>query len=133
VPDQALTALLGQGIAGVIAVLFIGLYLRELAEHKASKTTHNSELRTVLEKAAAEAKDVSGRAEYKTQELHRDYQEQLRELYEQMSALREAHSERERMALQTIEYFARQQVEAVEELAKLGELLRRAYERARRQ
>jgi len=71
VPDQALTALLGQGIAGIIAVLFIGLYLRELAEHKASKTEHNSELRTVLEKAAAEAKDVSGRAEYKTQELLR--------------------------------------------------------------
>lgn len=128
-PEQALTAILGHGIVGVIAALFIGLYLRELTDHKASK----SELRSVLEKAAADAKEASARSEYKTQELHRDYQEQLRELYEQISALRDAHYERERMALQTIEYFARQQVEAVEELTKLGELLRRAYERARRQ
>lgn len=128
-PEQALTAILGHGVVGAIAALFIGLYLRELSEHKAAK----NELRSLLEKAANDAKEAAIHTEYKTQELHREYQEQLRELYEQISALRDAHYERERMALQTIEYFARQQVEAVEELTKLGELLRRAYERARRQ
>ena len=130
--EQALTALLSQGILGVIAVLFLGLYIRESTEGKAAREAHASELRKILEQAAKERQELNDRQEFRTKELHAEYQEQLSALYEQLNALREAHSERERTALQSIEYFARQEVEAVEELSKIGELLRRAYERARR-
>ena len=131
--EQALNVLLSQGTLGLVAALFIGLYLKELSENKVTRNAHTAELRALLEQAAKEQQELSARNEYRTKELHESYQAELRELYEQIHALREAHAERERTALQTIEYFARQTVEAVEELAKVGELLRRAYERARRQ
>lgn len=70
------------------------------------------------------------RREHKT---YRDKSERdLRSLLEKNNALREEHATRERSALQTIEYFAKAEVEAVEELGRIASALRKAYERLRR-
>ena len=57
---------------------------------------------------------------------------EVRGLLDKINDLHETHATRERTSLQTVEYFAKAQVEAVEELGRIASALRKAYDRLRR-
>lgn len=121
------TSFVREGIMGSVAVLFIGLYLKERAAHDESRRV-----------CAQKVDDVNGKLTSTTQRLHEErivatnvltaeYGEQTRELLEQLHSLREANAERERSYQNSIEFFAKSEVEAVEELGRIAETLRRSY------
>lgn len=119
--DQIIRAFLAHGVVGLVAALFIWLYIREIGEHQKTREKHSAELKAAYAAAAAEKTAVLTQAAA-----------QERAFFEQMNDLREAHAMRERASLQTIEYFAKAEVEAVEELGRIAQALRKAYERLRR-
>jgi|JI10StandDraft_1071094.scaffolds.fasta_scaffold192974_3 hypothetical protein len=102
------------GIVGVIAALFIGLYILEKTAHSKSRDAHALELKT----AVAEATKLA--------EANR---REAQELLGQINEIREAHALRERASLETIKEFATAHVGAVEELGRVAVTLRRLYER----
>lgn len=106
------------GIVGVIAALFIGLYVMEKAAHTKSRDAHAVKLEA-LGKAATELAAAN--------------QKEQQELLGQINDLREAHAVRERACLQTVEEFASAHVRAVEELGRIASTMRKLYERANRQ
>lgn len=116
-----------EGIMGTVAVLFIGLYLKERAAHDLSRKEHATDVVRASEKSAAEVRRLHDERIQATNALGAEYTEQTRELLEQMHALRESHAERERAYQVSIEYFAKSEVEAVEELGRIADTLRRAY------
>lgn len=133
--EELLRLLLSQGVLGVICVLFILLYLRERKEHNTTRTemlqaANALQERAAGEKAALHAQHVAVVKELNAQiqQLQQAHADEQQEMFEQINDLREAHAQRERACLQTVEYFAEQEVKAVEELARIAALLRRAYE-----
>lgn len=115
--DQIVQALLSHGSVGIIAGIFVWLYIRELGEHQ--KTRDKAQ------------KDTESHAKEKHDLMHA-HAALERGLYEQVNELREAHAIRERESLRTIEFFSKSTVEAVEELGRIAQAMRKAYERARR-
>lgn len=134
-PEEILRALLSQGILGVLTALFVGLYLREQYNHQQTAKHAAERAQELLEKAAREAREMAAVhaqqiKEFNTHitDLRTEQANEVRELLEQINDLREAHAQRERACLQTVEFFAKQEVEAVEELSQIAAILRRAYE-----
>lgn len=115
--DQIIRMLLAHGTMGLVAGLLLWLYLAEKGEHK-----------TTRDKAAADLRAIN----QEKQTLVEAHAAQERALLEQINDLREAHATREQACLQTVEYFAKAQVEAVEELGRIAQALRKAYDRLRR-
>jgi len=137
--DQIVRTLLSQGILGIISALFIGLYLKAQIDHREERNQYTSDLKAILEKASKDLQDLATKHAFQLKELNEHQEElraahaeELRELLEQINDLREAHAQRERACLQTVEYFAKQEVEAVEELARIAEMIRRVYEASSR-
>ena len=133
--DQLIRTLLSQGILGIISALFIGLYLRELSEHKAAKTAAAADTKALLEQASKDQQTAADRHAYDLKQLYvqmdalrGEHAQEIQDLLQQINDLREAHAQRERACLSTVEFFAKQEVEAVEELARIAEMLRRSYE-----
>lgn len=133
--DQMIRLLLGQGAFGIVAALFVWLYVYEKSEHKASRekhtttvTQHTAQLKETYERLAREKAELVEQLN----ELREEHAQQQRALHEQLNDLREAHAARERACLQTVEYFAKAEVEAVEELGRIAQALRKAHDRLRR-
>lgn len=102
------------GIVGVIAALFIGLYVMEKAAHTKTRDAHAAKLEELYKHATELA------------EINRKEQQ---ELLRQINDIREAHAIRERACLQTVKEFATAQVGAVEELGRIAVTMRRINER----
>jgi hypothetical protein len=110
VEPDLLAAILAQGGLGLVAAVTTSLFLHERREYKAYREKADVDLRALADaKAAAE-----------------------RLLLEKINDIREEGAKRELAALQTVEYFAKAQVESVEELGRIASALRKAYERLRR-
>jgi len=113
-PAELVAQIASTGIVGVIAALFIGLYILEKTAHTKTRDLH-------AEKLEALHKQATGLAETN----HREQQA----LLGQINDIREAHAIRERACLQTVEEFATAQVGAVEELGRIAVTIRRLNER----
>lgn len=101
--EDVIKVILTQGILGVIAALFIGLYLAEKSAH--GKTREGNLLR------------------------ERELMQAQLTLQQQNSDLRETHAVRERQCLQIVEDFAKSLVNAVEELGRVAATIRKINER----
>lgn len=99
---------------GIAAAAAWYLYLRERTEHTETRTKGDV-TRDALIAACTELRIEKAQSE--------------RTLLEQINDLRESHAVRELASLNTLEHFAKSQVEAVEELARIADALRRAYDR----
>jgi hypothetical protein len=130
--DQLIRAFLAHGVIGLVAALFIYLYIRELTEHQKTRDAATKKLEAVGKEHAAEIKTLHSELAAEKTTLLLQSAAQERTFFEQMNDLREAHAMRERASLQTIEFFAKAEVEAVEELGRIAQALRKAYERLRR-
>lgn len=113
-PNEILTQLVSHGIVGVIAALFIGLYLMEKLAHDKTRTAHAEELKVAAEKAERLALAAS---------------QEMRAHLSQINDLREAHAIHEHACLQTVEDFATAQVGAVEELGRIASTIRKIHDR----
>lgn len=107
IPEAILKAVISYGALGVCLAVFIWLYISEKTAHAQARTVHAAELKKIYETHSALE----------------------RALMEQINDLREAHAVRERACLQTVEYFAKTLVQAVEELTRIADVLRRHYAR----
>lgn len=121
------TSFVREGIMGSVAVLFIGLYLKERAAHDATRAACGADLKSAGEKYNTETRRLHEERITVANVLTTEYTEQTKDLLEQMQGLRDAHSERERSYQNSIEYFAKAEVEAVEELGRIAETLRRSH------
>lgn len=134
--EQVIRALLSQGVPGILAAVFIWLYVAEKGEVKRARA-HIEELlaqqrdasNKVLEQHSDEVSRMLTQHSDTRAALVAEHSEREKALLEQINDLREAHSTRERASLQTIEYFARAAVEAVEDLSHIADALRKAYDR----
>lgn len=134
--EQVIRILLSQGVPGLLAAVFIWLYVTEKGEHRRTHQRveklledHGAASKAILESHAAEmAKTLSENSNTRAT-LIAEHSEREKDLLEQINDLREAHATRERASLQTIEYFARAAVEAVEDLSQIADALRKAYDR----
>jgi hypothetical protein len=131
-PPQIAQALLSHGLAGAVALLFIWLYIREIGEHQKTRDKASKDAQTVAAEHSAELKALYAATAAEKTTMLTQAAAQERTFFEQMNDLREAHAMRERASLQTIEFFAKAEVEAVEELGRIAQALRKAYERLRR-
>ena len=102
------------GVVGVIAALFIGLYVMEKTAHTKTRDAHATKLEALVEAAT---------------KLAAEHHREMQELLGQINDIREAHAIRERACLQTVEEFATAQVGAVEELGRIAVTIRRLHER----
>lgn len=127
--EAVIGQLVSQGIVGIIAGLFIFLYLRELSDHKTTRNAHTADTRSLLEAAATRERELGTKHDARVNEIYAEHHEEVRGLHDRIHALRDAHAERERESQRALEYFANQQVGAVEDLANVAEVLRRGYER----
>lgn len=134
--DQVIRILLSQGVPGILAAVFIWFYVTEKAEHR--KTRQHVEALLAQHAAAVNklrdehtagfTKTLTENADQRAG-LIAEHSEREKALLEQINDLREAHATRERASLQTIEYFARAAVEAVEDLSQIADAVREAYDR----
>lgn len=127
--EAVIGQLVGQGIVGIIAGLFIYLYLRELSEHKTTRNAHTADTRALLEGSAERERELNSKHDYRVSQVYTEHNEEVRGLHDRIHALRDAHAEREKESQRALEYFANQQIGAVEDLANVAEVLRRGYDR----
>jgi len=130
--EEILRTMLSGGPFGLLAGVFWYMYRSEKDEFKAYREKTESTLQQLYTSTHAEHARLRAdydRDEDRMRELHAA---ELREHREQMSDLRNAHAAREQQSMATVEYFAKAAVEAVEELGKIAEALRRAYDSSRR-
>lgn len=130
--DQIIRLLLQHGVVGIMAALFIWLYIREIGEHQKTRDKAAKDASTKEAEHSAEMKSLYAAMATEKTTMLTQAAAQERAFFEQMNDLREAHAMRERASLQTIEFFAKAEVEAVEELGRIAQALRKAYERLRR-
>lgn len=112
--EEVIKVIVTQGILGVIAALFIGLYLAEKSAHNKTKEAHVAIVKTMTDAAAAAAKE---------------YAQAQQALLMQINDLREAHAIRERACLQTVEDFSAALVRGVEELGRIAATIRKIHDR----